>query len=247
MNGIQSEQAIVECGIPQGSVLGPLLFSLYINDLGNVVNKSKLSLYADDTCIYYSSKNATEIKSALENDLQAISEWLACNKLKLNLSKCEFLLVGTRKRLKKADKNLTISLDGDVIKRVNSTKYLGIVIDEYLEWGAHVKHMKSKIAKCIYLLKRIRPYLSQNEALILYKTLIQCHLDYCDGVWGNTGKGYIEQLSLLQKRALKIVLMVNRRYPTEQLFNQLKIDRITERMNERMILFMHKNLIRCCP
>ena len=91
MNGIQSEQAIVECGIPQGSVLGPLLFSLYINDLGNVVNKSKLSLYADDTCIYYSSKNATEIKSALENDLQAISEWLACNKLKLNLSKCEFL------------------------------------------------------------------------------------------------------------------------------------------------------------
>ena len=95
----------------------------------------------------YSSKNATEIKSALENDLQAISEWLACNKLKLNLSKCEFLLVGTRKRLKKADKNLTISLDGDVIKRVNSTKYLGIVIDEYLEWGAHVRLMKSKIAK----------------------------------------------------------------------------------------------------
>ena len=65
MNGIQSEQAIVECGIPQGSVLGPLLFSLYINDLGNVVNKCKLSLYADNTCIYYSSKHATEIKSAL--------------------------------------------------------------------------------------------------------------------------------------------------------------------------------------
>lgn len=247
MNGVRSDQATVECGIPQGSVLGPLLFSLYINDLGNVVKKSKLALYADDTCIYYSAKNATEIKSALENDLQAISEWLACNKLKLNLAKCEFLLVGTRNRHKKVDKKLTVSLDGAVIKRVNSTKYLGIVIDEYLEWGAHVRHMKSKIAKCLYLLRRIRPYISQNEALILYKTLIQCHLDYCDGVWGNTGKGYIDQLSMLQKRALKIVLMVNRRYPTEQLFHQLKINTVTERLNERMILFMHKILYGTVP
>ena len=87
------------------------------------------------------------------------------------------------------------------------------MIDEFLDWGAHIRHMKSKIAKCVYLLKRIRTYISQNDALVLYKTLIQCHLDYCDGVWSNTGKGYIEQLSLLQKRALKIVLMVNRRIP----------------------------------
>ena len=100
--------------------------------------------------------------------------------------------------------------------------------------------MKSKTAKYVYLLKRIRTYISQNDALVL--SLIQCHLDCCDGVWSNTGKGYIEQLSLLQKRALKIVLMVNRRYPTEQLFCQLRIDRVTERLNVRTILFIHKIL-----
>ena len=242
MNGAQSGYASVNCGIPQGSVLGPLLFSIYINDIGNVIKKSKVSLYADDTCIYNSSKNVSDVKTILENDLKAVSKWLACNKLKLNITKCEFLLVGTRNRIQKIDKDLTVSVNGELLKRVNSTKYLGIVMDEFLDWGAHIRHMKSKIAKCVYLLKRIRTYISQNDALVLYKTLIQCHLDYCDGVWSNTGKGYIEQLSLLQKRALKIVLMVNRRYPTEQLFCQLRIDSVTERLNFRTILFMHKIL-----
>ena len=247
MNGVRSEYAAVECGIPQGSVLGPLLFSIYINDLGNVIKKSKLSLYADDTCMYYSSKNVSEIKTVMEDDLREVSRWLASNKLKLNLAKCEFLLVGSRNRIKKVSKTTSISLNGECIKRVNNTKYLGIVIDEYLDWGAHIKHMKSKIAKCVYLLKRIRPYISQNDALLLYKTLIQCHLDYCDGVWSNTGKGYIEQLSILQKRALKIVLMVNRRFPTEELYCQLKIDSVTERLNTRTILFIHKVLYGVVP
>ena len=117
MNGVRSEYAAVECGIPQGSVLGPLLFSIYINDLGNVIKKSKLSLYADDTCMYYSSKNVSEIKTVMEDDLREVSRWLASNKLKLNLAKCEFLLVGSRNRIKKVSKTTSISLNGECIKK----------------------------------------------------------------------------------------------------------------------------------
>ena len=77
-------------------------------------------------------------------------------------AKCEFLLVGTRNRIQKINKDLTVSVNGELLKRVNSTKYLGIVIDEFLDWGAHIRHMKSKIAKCVYLLKRIRTYISHK-------------------------------------------------------------------------------------
>ena len=138
-----------------------------------------------------------------KKDLKAVSKLLACNKLKLSIAKCEFLLVGTRNRIRKIDKDLTVSLNGELLNRVNNTKYLGIVIDEFLDWGAHIRHMKSKITKCVYLLKRIRTYISQNDALVLYKTLIQCHLDYCDGVWNNTGKGYIERLVLNSRVAAR--------------------------------------------
>ena len=215
--------------------------------MANVIETSNLSLYADDTCIYFSSKNVGQIKLVLEKDLELISHWLSCNKLKLNISKCEFLLVGSRHRIKKVDHELTVSLDGKYFRRVTNAKYLGVVIDQYLDWNDHVKYIKSKVVKCLYFLKRIRQYISKNDALTFYKTIIQCHFDYCDVVWNNTGISNLEQLFLLQKRALKVILSVSRRYPTDELFCQLKVDRIAQRFQMRTILFMQKILYGTVP
>ena len=104
LNGVKSDIMEVSCGIPQGSALGPLLFAIYVNDLHTAVRQSRVQLCADDTCLYYSAKNATSVETALNEDLKHISEWLACNKLKLNVQKCEFIIFGSRLR-KVAPKN----------------------------------------------------------------------------------------------------------------------------------------------
>ena len=229
MNGISSNTKELTCGIPQGTIVGPMLFSIYVNDLPTAVKHSKVLMYADDTCLYFSSNNVQELTTTLNKDLESVCEYLKCNKLKLNVKKCEFLVVGTRSKLNRLDPNIHLLVESIPILRVSSCKYLGVIIDENLSWNLHINEIRRKVLFKLYILRRIRPIITQRQAELFYKSMIQCHFDYCDIVYANTGVTNLRKLQILQNKALKTVLRKDPRFPTDQLFILLKLDNILER------------------
>ena len=126
-------------GVPQGSILGPVLFTLYINDLPSCIQFSNIMMYADDTVIYLSSTSTSDIELKLNLDLANLSQWLHYNKLVLNMKKTEFMTFGTRQRLARQKCDETdISLNGQSIKHTDTFKYLGVVLDDTLSFNDHV-------------------------------------------------------------------------------------------------------------
>ena len=239
VNGVHSNSQNMQCGIPQGSNIGPLLFILFINDMPLCLKTCKISLYADDTCLYYASANHQILTESLNADLLLIDIWLKRNRLALNVPKCELLFIGTKKRLK----NIIVPdvyIQNVPLKRVTHCKYLGIVIDEHLDWGKHIEYLSKKVLKDIYLLKRIRPYVTQQTALIFYKSVIQCKFDYCSAIWGNTGKGNLDSLQKLQNRTLRVVLQVEWRFPSRDLFLCLKVENLSKRRDEHVLCILYK-------
>ena len=132
VNGYLSEKRQIICGVPQGSLLDPLLFTLFLNDMPKCINCCEIALYADDTCLYTSTKDLQEAVGNLNNDLISLSNWLSEKKLIVNLKKCEAMFMGTAQRLKKMQHvfdNSDIFIDGIKIEQVECCKYLGVVID----------------------------------------------------------------------------------------------------------------------
>ena len=160
VNGSLSNSQILTCGIPQGTILGPLLFILYINDLPNCLSNSVARMYADDTHLTFASKNIETINDVMNHDLSIVNTWLTANKLTLNSSKTEFMLIGSRQRLGTYDTSPKLIIGGDIIKQVSSVKSLGVHIDEKLSWNLHIEKIAKKITSGIGAIKRCRPFVN---------------------------------------------------------------------------------------
>ena len=129
----------MSCGVPQGSVLGPLLFLLYINDLPNISCKLKFFLFADDTNIYYESNDLKEIEKIVNQELKHLSEWLNVNRLALNVKKTNFVIF--RSNRKPANHNVTLILNRKALEQKDHVKYLGIYMDQHLNWKYQISHV----------------------------------------------------------------------------------------------------------
>ena len=208
VDGLQSEELGVECGVPQGSILGPLLFSLYINDITHAASKCKIILYADDTAIYFSHENAAEIQLALREDFNAVSEWLELNKLTLNASKTKCMFFGTASMLARASP-LVLSHRGCTIEHVSIFKYLGVTLDSELKFDSHLSSLCKKISSRIGVLGRIRRYLPLKHRIMIFNAIILPHFDYASIAWSNTDAKYTDPLLALQRRAARVILGVS--------------------------------------
>ena len=191
--------------MPQGSILGPLLFLLYINDLPNCNLLSDVRMYADDTNLTYSAQNQDELFQSLSHDLNNLKLWLDSNRLSLNVVKTKCMFTGTRHKISLLPSEPDISLDGHLIERVTTYKCLGVELDETLSWDAHISGITSKVAKVLAALRRLRPICPQRILILIYKSLILPHFDYCSAVWGNIGVGLSQKLEKLQNRAARII------------------------------------------
>ena len=139
-NGMMSSPETVQIGVPQGSILGPLLFTLYINDLLDYLEHCDATLYADDTVLFISDKSLHNIKSYMNSDLEKLNNWLKLNHLTLSISKSKFMIIGSSQRLNKID-SISLKVDNMDLDEVSSFKYLGIVINNRLTWQDHVDHV----------------------------------------------------------------------------------------------------------
>lgn len=233
-----SSQIENKLGVPQGSILGPLLFILYINDICQVVKHCVVKLFADDTSIYICGKNISQMVQQLNEDLNSIFNWLQHNKMKINISKTVYMEISNKTKSSSQDKEIIIG--GQIIKKVKEAKYLGIVIDDKLKFSKNVDYIIKKMAKKVSFLGRIKRQLSINMRLKLYKTLIAPHVDYCSTILFLCNKTHIQKLQKVQNRALRIILDAKWDTSIKRMLVKLNLSSVTQRINFNIVIFIFK-------
>uniref|UniRef100_A0A3Q3EUW8 Reverse transcriptase domain-containing protein n=1 Tax=Labrus bergylta TaxID=56723 RepID=A0A3Q3EUW8_9LABR len=188
----------IACGVPQGSVMGPIIFILYIND---ICKTSNILIFADDTNIFCTGEDLQQLLELITSEMSKLKRWFDNNKLSLNLSKTKIMLFGNCK----LNNDVNVKIDGVNIERVYVNKFLGVTIDHKLCWKPHIKHVKSKLSRSISVLCKAKHILDHKSLHILYCSMILPYLNYCVEVWGTTYKSSLLPLVTLEKRAIRTI------------------------------------------
>ena len=234
-NNHNSEITDIRCGVPQGSILGPLFFSICINDLKNASNKCKFLMYADDTTIYFNIEdfNTNNLEAEINKELEQVNTWLKVNKLSLNVGKTK-MMIFHRKR--KHIPELKVLIDGCNIECVNSFNFLGIMLDQGLSWNNHVDLVKKKVSKVIGILYRLKNIFPSEVLKTLYSSLIASYLNYGLLLWGKQS----HKVEILQKKAIRLITGSNYIAHTNPLFGQLKLLKIRDMFKLRLLKLYYK-------
>lgn len=233
-----SNKLPVRMGVPQGSILGPLLFILYINDMPSVLQNARPIIFADDTTLFVSNRDVDLALHLLQEDVDKLVLWFIANKLSLNLSKTNYMLFTTNTTVR--CRTLSFEINGIAIERVQNCKFLGVFFDERLSWSYHVDHLCKKMRKNIGILKKVSSILEVPTMKTLYYTMVYPYLTYCNLVWGTTSASHITRVSRLQKRALRIICKAPRLSHTLPLFTETKIIPVNNLYKYLLSLFTFK-------
>ena len=205
VNGVSSQIEEINCGVPQGSCLGPLLFIVYINDLPFCLESCQVVMYADDTSISFAAKSVNDLNMTLNKEFDSLRKWLQGNKLSLNVLKTQAMVIGSRPNLKKLVEPPSFTIGGSDVEMVGNVKYLGVQIDRHLAWDEHIHFVRSKVSRAIGFLKYAKKLLPQDTFCKMYRGIVEPHLRYCCSVWGACGGTMLQVLQKLQNRAARIV------------------------------------------
>ena len=233
-----SERLPITCGVPQGSILGPLLFILYVNDICNVSKELLPILFADDTNVFINGTDVNYMLKTMNQELEKLVVWLNANKLTLNVNKTHYIVFRLHK--KKTVTNIDLTIDGEIVSEVNNTKFLGIVIDNKLNWSEHIYMIKKKASRGLGILCKARKCLSVSVLTTLYYSFIYPYFMYGIEVWGNTFECYLNPLYKLQKRTIRLMLSTSRYAHTAELFVKLKLLTLEKIYIFRVALFMYR-------
>ena len=234
----KSNDTDVVCGVPQGSILGPLLFLIYINDLTNCLTNSKSVLFADDTTMYISNKCTKLLFQEANVDVSNLRNWFHANKLSLNSNKTKYVLFRNKKM--KYNDELSLTIGNEIISRETFTTFLGMRIDEFLNWDEHVTYIHKKLSSALYILRSSKNYLSYSNLRLLYYALFEPHLKYGILLWSNTSCKNVGSLFKMQKKAIRIINKARYNDPSSNLFKKSKILKLEDIVSMSHYEFMFK-------
>ena len=241
VNNVTSESRPCTMGVPQGSILGPLLFLLYVNDFPQHVQNENCNIFADDTIIYSFGSNVHEVMTHLQGALDSAIPWYTSNRLGINADKSAMMLVGKNS---KVQNHVNVTINNVPVEQVNSMKYLGIHLDDNLSWDVQCDKLYRNIAGKISVLRRIRSFTKPGTLKSLYEKTVQPVFDYACTVWSNTKQGNIQKLQRAQNYAARIVSgnfdYVN--FRSLDLLHALKWPTVQERCNYFTALLMYKSI-----
>jgi hypothetical protein len=203
-NKSTSAVSTLNLGVPQGSVLGPILFLLCTNDVSQHIHIGKANIYADDTLIYYAGNTVDEVENVLQKCLDDVMKWYDGNRLVVNPSKSVSMLISTKH--KKSDTNtLQVTLNNNMVTQASSTKYLGVTIHECMLWDDHIDKLCSQLSFKISRLARIRAFTPLHVLRKIYVACVQPTIDYAINVWGSTKAENLNKIQRLQNFAGRVI------------------------------------------
>ena len=234
----KSELRQINCGVPQGSVLGPLLFILYINDLHKACTTGNIRIFADDTTVFFKCETKNDIISKGTQIMTQLNEWFKANRLTLNSEKSNFIVFRSRKN---KTKNLPeqIPFDKTCINRSESAKYLGVILDEHLTWNQQITEVCNKLKRYFKLFYCIRNLINKDQVKIIYYAFIYSRIKYGISIFGFTCNIRLERMQVLQNKLLKVLLSKSYRYPTNLLHNELGILKVKDIAKLDALTFIH--------
>ena len=246
INNEKSSIMGINCGVPQGSVLGPVLFLIYINDLCWAVGNDSARLFADDTGIFTHGKNLDVLMQDSIIIYKRLFNWCLYNRLTINYKKTCFVLFRTKN--KKLPNHLqNIKIDDIVINRVTVTKYLGIYMDEHLTWETHITHLCKSLMKYFGIFKKLKDSITKDIARKLYYAFIYSRIDYGIQIYGSCNKSLLSKIQILSNKLLKFLLKLHPRTPTNVLHNDLNILKVCDIFEVNILMFVRNCLYGKCP
>ena len=244
-NGHVSSRFNISCGVPQGSILGPLFFLLYINDIVNASTALQLILFADDTNVFLSGKDPDYLVNQLNIELNKLSVWFRVNKLSLNLKKTKLIVFNPNQ--KRRSYNFQILINKQHIDQVKETVSLGVIIDENVTWKSEISHVANKVSKSIGMMQKSSFYLSSYSLRVLYFSLVYPYFFYSNIVWASTYKTNLVRLVKLQKRVVRIIDKSHFNAHSDPIFKKLGILKLHDLNLLQLGQFMFSYQIRTLP
>lgn len=239
LNGIESLIEVIKCGIPQGSILGPLLFLIYINDMGLLRLNGNLLLFADDAALIYTATDPHQLEADMLQDLALLNSWFMANKLSLNVLKTNYIIFT---KPSAPMPQLSLLIGSTPIVRVDYVKYLGVVLDKHLQWTEHVDALLPKLRSAANLIFRLRKTLDVKYLKMIYYAYYHSKLSYMSSIWGLANKQLISKISIFQNSVIKNVLGVRRRFSTQQIYWRTNILPFSAIVQVNLLLLVYNHI-----
>ena len=237
VNGVCSPFCATTYGVPQGSILGPLLFLIYVNDMPNISSNFSPVLFADDTTLCFRGENIENLVELCNNELHKFSQWCVGNRLSLNLDKT-FCIVVTNRNI---NCDIQVSINNRFLQLETSGRFLGMIFDNRLKFKEHIEMICKKISRSIGILYRLRNYLPLSTMTSLYYSLVFPYLNYCIQIWGGTYQSHLNRLEILQKRTIRIVNNAQYYSHTLPLFKSSFVLKLSDVYRFNVAVYMFKN------